>query len=825
VSQETPTFSQLMQSESLAFHLQSCHEQALNRTETKSRLDRGGIPTMKKHRSKVATFLLLGGLFVFHSSSAFAQSVLFDFDNAPLHSPLPIDLTVGGITAHFSASPTYYNYSIQRADVLGFTPAGFAGNCIYPNQVYACDLLISFNPALTAASIMYAPEEYDTDSSCTMRITAYLGATFVGTNTHSIPVPGTWPTGTLSFSSTQPFDNVVIHYDAPPVTGGDYGPIFMADNLTVTVAAAPTATPTPSPTPATPSPTPAPTATASATASPPPGICNVTEGFDDITTLVPGGWVMQNNSQPLGTTGWFQGSHFAFPAQSGPPDSFIAADSNNGTGVSTLSNWLLTPPVNLQNGAQLSFWTRTIPVGGIPPHNKPNRLQVRMSTNGTSQDMGSTATSVGDFTALLLDINPSYAQFGYPTTWTNFTVTLSGFGGPVTGRLAFRYFVENGGPSGSNSDYIGIDTVQYYCSGTPPPTPTATATATGAPLPTPTPPLVSISGTIYYCSNPVPGPVPNVTLNLTGDLAASTLSDGSGNYQFSSLVAGGSYDVAPTKAALAPGTANINTQDVLAAQRHYLQIALIPPGCGLTAADVNGDSVINTVDVSAIQRFFLGMPTGLANVGKYLFTPASMSYPVILADQTGQNYSALIYGDIVAGYVHRPVGISEFAASNVTSPSEAPAVVAALSLPNVAADALVTNFIVQVTTTTMDAKDKLVGFQGDVTFDERVVTFQSPPVSKAGLTGGNWNVSGNVLPGKGPIRTLRISAYSNDFTPLSGSGTLFNLRMTRASQAAQGTQLFWATPPDHFIFIDADLNTHKPGYAAAGGVTAKGKRK
>ena len=116
---------------------------------------------MKKHHQKSTTLLLISGLFAFYSSPAFAQSVLFDFDNAPLHSPLPIDLTVGGITAHFSANPTYYNYSIQRADVLGFTPVGFAGNCIYPNQVYACDLLISFNPALTAVSIMYAPEEYD----------------------------------------------------------------------------------------------------------------------------------------------------------------------------------------------------------------------------------------------------------------------------------------------------------------------------------------------------------------------------------------------------------------------------------------------------------------------------------------------------------------------------------------------------------------------------------------------------------------------------------------------------------------------------------------
>lgn len=177
-------------------------------------------------------------------------SVLFDFDTAPLHSSFPINLTGGGITAHFDHSPAYYNYSIQQANVLGFTPAGFAGYCVYPNQVFACDLLISFDKPLTDISIMYAPEEYATDSSCTMRITAYMGATFVGTNTYTNPNAGTWPTGILSLSSAQPFDNVVIHYDAPPVTGGDYGPIFMADNLTVIpVAASPTPTDTPTNTP------------------------------------------------------------------------------------------------------------------------------------------------------------------------------------------------------------------------------------------------------------------------------------------------------------------------------------------------------------------------------------------------------------------------------------------------------------------------------------------------------------------------------------------------------------------------------------------------
>ena len=105
---------------------------------------------------------------------------------------------------------------------------------------------------------------------------------------------------------------------------------------------------------------------------------------------------MQNNINRPGTTGWFQGNSSLFPAQSGAPNSYIAANFNNGTGTSTLSNWLLTPPVNLQNGAQFSFWTRTVTSVSFP-----DRLQVRMSTNGTSPNVGATATSVGDFTTLM----------------------------------------------------------------------------------------------------------------------------------------------------------------------------------------------------------------------------------------------------------------------------------------------------------------------------------------------------------------------------------------------------------------------------------------
>jgi hypothetical protein len=40
-------------------------------------------------------------------------------------------------------------------------------------------------------------------------------------------------------------------------------------------------------------------------------------------------------------------------------------------------------------------------------------------------------------------------------------VTISGVGAPTQGRFALHYYVTNGGPSGSNSDYIGVDLFEY----------------------------------------------------------------------------------------------------------------------------------------------------------------------------------------------------------------------------------------------------------------------------------------------------------------------------------------------------------------------------
>jgi hypothetical protein len=195
---------------------------------------------------------------------------------------------------------------------------------------------------------------------------------------------------------------------------------------------------------------------------------SVSEDFDSIggatsngqqagANLEAAGWFFLNDSNSRGITDWFQGNTGVVSPQA--TAGYIAANFNNTTEVGTISNWMMLPAETLQNGDVLSFYTRT---AGDAPF--ADRLQVRMSLNGVSTDPN-------DFTTLLLDVNPTYEPVGYPAEWTQFGVTLSGVGTATSGRLGLRYFVENGGPSGENSNYIGVDTLRFASAGPSTPVP------------------------------------------------------------------------------------------------------------------------------------------------------------------------------------------------------------------------------------------------------------------------------------------------------------------------------------------------------------------
>jgi len=229
-----------------------------------------------------------------------------------------------------------------------------------------------------------------------------------------------------------------------------------------------------------------------------PGLASAqsfTENFDDITLLAGNGWSLQNLSTPVGSTNWFQGTSIGgggpFDAYNGAANAYIGANYNNTGSTGTISNWLLTPNRTLRNGDVLTFYTRK-----PSPDSYADRLEARLSTNGASTNAGTNATTVGDFTTLLMSINPSLVLGVYPTTWTQYTITMSGLPAPTSGRMAFRYFVTGAGFSGSNSDYIGIDNVVY--------TPYVC-------------PAITLSGTP---GNGIWGQAYNVSLGQTGALGA-----------------------------------------------------------------------------------------------------------------------------------------------------------------------------------------------------------------------------------------------------------------------------------------------------------------
>lgn len=87
------------------------------------------------------------------------------------------------------------------------------------------------------------------------------------------------------------------------------------------------------------------------------GTVILSENFNQVGALA--NWGQINNSSPVGQS-WFQGNPGVFASQSGPLDSYIAANYLSAAqGSGTIDNWLITPELTLGGPTHLSFFTRT----------------------------------------------------------------------------------------------------------------------------------------------------------------------------------------------------------------------------------------------------------------------------------------------------------------------------------------------------------------------------------------------------------------------------------------------------------------------------------
>jgi len=211
--------------------------------------------------------------------------------------------------------------------------------------------------------------------------------------------------------------------------------------------------------------------------TPPPASDNsFVEQFDTLSAALNQGWFIKNRSVPIGTGIWAQGpGNSAYSSQSTNDgcifsDASCCHDANAFNGV--ISNWVISPLVDMQNGDRIIFYTKTT------DGTWGDRLQVRLNIKNTGTECGR-ADNPGDFTNLILDINPQNASndstniYGipdpiyiydpnnsFPTDWTRFEATIKDLSGPTLGRIAFRHYVPNGGDNGMGMN-VYLDSVAY----------------------------------------------------------------------------------------------------------------------------------------------------------------------------------------------------------------------------------------------------------------------------------------------------------------------------------------------------------------------------
>ncbi|GEN74711.1 T9SS-dependent choice-of-anchor J family protein [Chryseobacterium hagamense] len=183
-------------------------------------------------------------------------------------------------------------------------------------------------------------------------------------------------------------------------------------------------------------------------------------------------WVTTNQSSPSTTSLWTKatyttpltnplfgsGNTTTVPSgQAGGVNSFALVNYTSTSGAGIISNWLITPSVNVKDGDVVSFYTRKGTDGTI---DYADRLELRYSLAANAVTPSGGSSGLGSYTNLGVTVNPNLASgFVYPKAWTKYSFTVTGVGNnPVAVKFAFRYYVTDGGPSGSNSDLIGIDT-------------------------------------------------------------------------------------------------------------------------------------------------------------------------------------------------------------------------------------------------------------------------------------------------------------------------------------------------------------------------------
>lgn len=162
----------------------------------------------------------------------------------------------------------------------------------------------------------------------------------------------------------------------------------------------------------------------------------------------------------------------------------------------------------------------------------------------------------------------------------------------------------------------------------------------------------TITGTITY-GNTITGPPPpfvsNVLLSGSGSLPISALTEFPGGTYTLSGFGTGAYTVTPSKTGGVNGA--ISSFDAAKIAQHA---SGIPPGLNsiqLVVADVSGNGSVTSFDAGQVARYASAI-SGSGSTGTWIFTPVNRTYPSVVTSITGQDYTALLMGEVSGNWTN-----------------------------------------------------------------------------------------------------------------------------------------------------------------------------
>jgi hypothetical protein len=296
----------------------------------------------------------------------------------------------------------------------------------------------------------------------------------------------------------------------------------------------------------------------------------------------------------------------------------------------------------------------------------------------------------------------------------------------------------------------------------------------------------TITGTISYgnvIGLPVaPRHVPNATLNAVGSIPVSALTNTGGAYSLSGM-GSGSYTVTPTKTG--GDFAGISGNDsALIAQ---FVVNLMPLNATQqTVADVSGTGGITSFDAALIARYVVSLPNSGAT-GSWRFTPVNIVYPNVNANISGQDYTALLMGDVTGNWFD-PSATRLLSVIHKGRP-------VTVRLPDTTA-ARGSELVVPITIS--DSTDKgILSYEFDLSYDPTVLEIGTNPTDTVQTLSDGRSVTVNAMT-PGLIKVVVFGA-----TSLSGEGALLNLRFNAIGDVGSTTALTW----ENFNFNEGGIYT------------------